>query len=197
MELKNTFPDKPISEAKQTEIKRMKNPVKFHPNLPAYSSRSVARLETLMHTRFLELKLVEHDTDKLLIRIAEEFNTPLTFARKVLSNATAIEVLKQSKEAFLKEVVGAKIPVLKEIVGLSLHSVREYLVNLKDNPGNISNLSINEIKALASISTELNQMLRLELGEPTQNISIDNQNMVPIININIEHESPSIVVSSQ
>lgn len=165
-------------------------------NLPAISYDARNRIETRIYQAYLELYIIHEDRDELAKKIAHKVGCPVDMVETVIDKRMAFAAAKKAKEKFLDEVIGQKIPVLKHIVGLSLHTVKSFLVDIASDPERIKLLTVAEIKQLASISTELNQMLRLELGEPTQNISIDNQHMVPIININIENEKP-VVVSSQ
>lgn len=106
--------------------------------------------------------------------ISQEFCIPKEFVIELLDAKTAIHVAEKAKKEFFDEIVGDKIPALKQIVGLSLHTVKEFLLELAQDKERIKNLQVFEAKQLTTICTEVNQMLRLEVGESTQNVAVVN-----------------------
>ena len=76
----------------------------------------------------------------------------------------AKKFLKESAKAVLEE----KIPLLKEIASLSLMNVRDFLGELSDPVKRSERLStMKDARDLAAIASQLNEMLRLELGQST------------------------------
>lgn len=83
------------------------------------------------------------------------------------------EIHKQIAEKTYEE----KVPLLKEIVDLSLNAIRDRLQQLKDP--DMALLMIKDAKDLAAIgklATDLNSLLRLELGKSTHNIETVSHN---------------------
>lgn len=75
-----------------------------------------------------------------------------------------------------KEILQDKIPILKEIAELSLVAVRDKLLELSDPEKNAEMLkTMRDIKDLSNIAQGLNEMLRLELGQSTQNVAVNAQ----------------------
>lgn len=86
--------------------------------------------------------------------------------------------LKETVEARNREIkekiLLEKVPVLKQIVSRSLNAVKDWLEELSNDEVRHERLrSVSDVKNLASIATGLNEMLRLELGQSTHNISHD------------------------
>lgn len=50
--------------------------------------------------------------------------------------------------------------------------MKEFLTELAQTPERLHALSLIEVKNLASIGVDLNEMLRLEMGQSTQNIEV-------------------------
>lgn len=70
-------------------------------------------------------------------------------------------------EEIKKEVYQERIPLMKEVVGQCLEKVKVFLETF--NPQDIT-----EVKALESMATGFNNMLRLETGKSTSNIAMQH-----------------------
>ena len=89
-----------------------------------------------------------------------------------LHKAKVKEVADNLIQEVADNIYREKVPLAKEVVGLSLTALKEYLVDLNSNPAKKVKLTPQDAKALCSVACELNNLLRLELGEPTQNIAV-------------------------
>ena len=71
-----------------------------------------------------------------------------------------------------------KIPTIKEIVGLGLSQLRDTMKEIAADPELRRQLlsTAKDIGTFAKVVTDLNTLLRLELGESTQNVSSISRN---------------------
>lgn len=100
--------------------------------------------------------------------------SPLPF-KKVTSliEATQKKIsVKDVRQEVKEEMLLAKVPILEEIVSLSLNTVKEFLVELSTNEVKKVLLTTKEAKDIMAICKDLNEMLRLELGQSTQNLAV-------------------------
>lgn len=100
-------------------------------------------------------------------------NYPEAFVDKVLrANKCKIEIDNTIKQV-TKEVFKQKIPTLKNIVGTTLNILNECLQELSDPERRKEMVqSVSDLKHLSSIITDLNNLIRLELGQSTENIEV-------------------------
>lgn len=92
--------------------------------------------------------------------------------RDVMRKAYLREHAKEQRQEIYKEVYKDKIPIVEDIVGLSLSSLKEYLLNLQEHKELLFTLSPKDATSLAAMAIKLNEMLRLELGKSTQNVAV-------------------------
>lgn len=79
------------------------------------------------------------------------------------------KLVRERNAQIKKEILQEKVPILKEIVGESLTAIRDYLVELNNNPILKQKClkSVSDLRSLASVGKDLNEMLRLDLGQAT------------------------------
>ncbi len=96
--------------------------------------------------------------------------------QRILREKTVGKAVKDIKTDIINAAFEEKVPVLKEIVGHSLHAIRESLKELADPEVRKVMLSrMSDISSLANTLKGINELLRLELGQSTQNIDIKSQ----------------------
>lgn len=87
-----------------------------------------------------------------------------------------MRILEDEKEVsdYARRTWEGKVPTIKNIISLGLNAINETFKDIaEDDELRRSMLSkASDIKMMQAIVTELNTLLRLELGESTQNISI-------------------------
>lgn len=108
----------------------------------------------------------------IISRLSLELNLPPDRIHLVAKKANLIIESKKFQSEVKEEVLKDKVPILKEIVGTSLTAVQEYLVELGTNKERLHSLSVSEMKGLADVAKSLNELLRLELGQSTQNVQV-------------------------
>jgi hypothetical protein len=101
---------------------------------------------------------------------------PRRFVYQVAHRKTLADEVRKTTRAVLE----AKVPILEEITELTLTAVRDWLKETID-PANEELRAIRlreakDVRALAQIASELNDMLRLELGKQTSNAPIVQYN---------------------
>ncbi len=108
----------------------------------------------------------------IINRLSLEFNLPTERIHMVAKKANLVEESKKFQKEIKEEVLRDKVPLLKEIVDVSLSSVKEYLVELGQNKERLHSLAVSEMKSIADVAKSLNELLRLELGQSTQNVQV-------------------------
>ena len=101
------------------------------------------------------------------------------FSAKIVRAVILRHGLEEAKEKrdkkLAQEVLKEKIPVLQAITRLSLNAVKDWLEETVEDAAlkAVRIANVRDVRALTSIAKELNEMLRLELGESTQNVKHD------------------------
>lgn len=108
----------------------------------------------------------------LISRVAYDLRLSTKRVEQCAKKANLLQEAKAIKQEVKNEIFRDKVPLLKDIVNLSLNSVKEFLTELAQTPERLHALSLIEVKNLASIGVDLNEMLRLEMGQSTQNIEV-------------------------
>jgi hypothetical protein len=105
--------------------------------------------------------------------IASRLYVKVKFVRAILAKKGAeIEVRKAARQA-AKQLYGEKVNVLKDILGLGLNVTREYLEEMQDITVRDERLqTLQDFKALAETMVKYNELLRLDLGQSTQNVAV-------------------------
>lgn len=91
----------------------------------------------------------------------------------VLNKAKIREYANDAIQEFKEEVFKNKIPLIKDIIGLSLTNIKEFLVELSQNDEKKGELKVRDIRELAEVAKSLNELMRLEQGESTINIGMN------------------------
>lgn len=102
------------------------------------------------------------------------------FPRRLVWSVANKRVVREQVVRATREILEAKVPILEEITELTLTAVRDWLKETID-PANaeLRNQRLAEakdVRALAQIARELNDMLRLELGKQTSNTPVVQYN---------------------
>lgn len=91
--------------------------------------------------------------------------------RKILRDKRTKECITKVQDKITQAAFKHKVPMLKDIVDMSLTAIKESLEELKDPERRKEMLSrTGDLSALAKLATDLNALLRLELGQSTQNV---------------------------
>lgn len=104
-------------------------------------------------------------------QISIEVGVPIERVRKLLSSAQYYKVMTEQRKELTDFLLKEKVPMLKNIVTLSLASVQDYLMGLQD-PVKKQALTTKDIKDISGIAKDINELLRLELGQATQNVQV-------------------------
>lgn len=99
-----------------------------------------------------------------IAKISKLTRIPKSVVRAIVSKAKLRERAGEVKKQLVTEILRTKVDALKEIVDLSLSGVCTFL-KAHPVPANFK-----EAKDLAGIVKNLNEVLRLELGQSTQNV---------------------------
>jgi len=96
---------------------------------------------------------------------------PVTIIEKAIKTYGLQKVIEDREKQITKRLLKEKVPVLKEIVNLALENTRTFLEELSDPEIRANRLkTIRDARDLSQIASDLNSLLRLELGQATQNV---------------------------
>ena len=104
--------------------------------------------------------------------VAEILGCRTDTVQRVVKKRFLDDRMEELQNKIKQEVYEDKIPLLKDIVGMSLQQVKESLQELAKDPERKAKMSIRDIRDLAGVGRELNDLLRLELGQSTENIAV-------------------------
>lgn len=102
--------------------------------------------------------------------IAAQYNIPLNIVKTCITQLSLKQLAAKEKDKIVGEVLKGKLPILREIAGLTLITVRNFMEDLNSDPAKKAALNIGDIKQLASIAKDMNELARLEEGKSTQNV---------------------------
>lgn len=105
-------------------------------------------------------------------QIAQNRGLPLRMVKLIVSKAALRQTVEAQRKEFVAEVMQEKIPILKEIVGLNLLTLRDWMESLHANEAKKNALTTQDAKFLSSIAKEMNEILKLDLGQPTQSLEV-------------------------
>lgn len=106
------------------------------------------------------------NSDRLAIDIvAHQTGRKPEFVINTLKKAKAREEAKIQRAEYADAIYAEKIPQIQSIVGLSLEKLGQFVSNFHPE-------TIEDAKGLSKIATDMNTLLRLELGKTTQSIEL-------------------------
>ena len=85
------------------------------------------------------------------------------------------EIRDELQKEQLKELTKHKMPLMRAIMDSSLHVIAETMTNLKKNK---AELTIDEIKKISDIASNMDKILKLDDGLATDNIAIAGVNPI-------------------
>lgn len=121
---------------------------------------------------YLRLSLEEKNLTWCVRKVCDEMEVTQRRVERCLAKSGLKAEATQLREAITEEVYKGKVPFLKEVVGLSLNVVKDFLVDLTTNQDKKDAMTAQDAKHITNIAKDLNELLRLELGEATQNIHV-------------------------
>jgi hypothetical protein len=138
--------------------------------VPGKGHATDENLKALVAEKFPELRL--HMPIDLAV---EAFHRVTGFPHRTIEKyANLIRIEEKVDKAITeikKDVYRRKLPLIKEIVGLTLEGVKEAVQGVIEDKERLRSFSPREIRDLTMVAAELNNILRLETGQSTQNIS--------------------------
>lgn len=96
--------------------------------------------------------------------------------RQIIKDETVKRGVQEIKDKIKEEAFKEKIPIIKEIMGLSLYAILETMREVSEDPELRRTVlsSAKDITTMTQAATNLNNLLRLDLGQSTENILIKN-----------------------
>lgn len=124
----------------------------------------VARKDKDILKMYFSLRPKYNEHDSIMIISATLEKKPKT-VEEIIRKGRLREEAKVQRKEYADLIYGEKIPLAKAIVSLSLNELYSFMQTFKPT-------TIEDAKGLSKIATDLNNLLRLELGQSTQNIDI-------------------------
>jgi len=118
------------------------------------------------------LKESTGDSSIATAKTARSFKLPPAKIEEIIQTSKFKDHLVEIKEEIKAEVYQDKVPIIEQIVSLSLCQIRDFLLDLSTNEEKKKCLSVRDVRDLSVMSTNLNETLRLELGKSTKNVEI-------------------------
>lgn len=118
------------------------------------------------------------EIDRIIALNDAGLNIPQIAGKMRIKHSVVADIVKKNnvekgRDKIKKEVLRDKVTLLKDIVGQSLEVTKEYLDEMKDpEVRKIRMRTPSDMAQFALVATKLNEMLRVELGESTQNIAV-------------------------
>lgn len=101
---------------------------------------------------------------------------PLSYISTVIARRGLKKVIEERNEQICKKILVEKVPILTDIASMSLTHIKEWLLELDDPEVRQQRLkTVQDVRSLSAMTKELNEMLRLELGQSTLNVKHDVQ----------------------
>ncbi len=149
------------------------------PNRQDSSRRSLKKLDVNYATltnEVTDLYVTRGYTRVQVIQVLKRKYTKLPYSavHNIINRYNLTNLVDAQVEEARESIIKDKIPVINGIVNVNLHTLLEFSCNLATDPERKGKLSIKEAKDLSSLITELNNLIRLETGKPTANISISH-----------------------
>lgn len=114
---------------------------------------------------FFELRPTCNSYQQAVSEVAKKLCIGRETVSQILQKSAAQKEAKRQREEYADIIYSQKLPLAKSIVGKSLVEVDNFLTTFK--PSNVQ-----EAKDLVKMATDMTTLLRLELGQSTQQIEI-------------------------
>lgn len=121
---------------------------------------------------FLRASLEAETIKQAIIETCRETGRPRSMVERVVKRASLVEQARAAREELVLEIVRDKIPLAREIVGLSLATVLELVQDIAEDETRKAEMGLEGISQLLGIATKANELLRLEQGKTTANIGV-------------------------
>lgn len=118
---------------------------------------------------FLEASTNGFSDKEALEETARECNLTTTRVAKAVKKQKLKEEAKKIRQEITEEIYKEKVPLMQDIVGLSLQKLKDWLQRL--TPDDIQ--GPKDAQCLANIATSIENLNRLELGKSTVNVAIE------------------------
>lgn len=115
--------------------------------------------------RFFEIRPTVSNDGMAIMMLSQELHRREETIADIVRRAHLKEEAKKQRREYADKIYGEKIPYAKKIAGLALRALSKYI---ETHPPE----SFEDAKTLSKIATDMNTLLRLELGESTHNIEI-------------------------
>jgi len=108
--------------------------------------------------------------------IAKEVGVSTTDVRNVAEAHELKPMVQEIQERVAREVLIDRVPILREITQVTLTAIKDFVYKLEDKKFRDRFIeSVRDLKDLTAIVSDVGSMLRLELGQSTQNVEVKNQ----------------------
>lgn len=151
--------------ARKSYLSRIKDPMPIAQSVDEAKERDVV-------DAWHRMAALGFATSDILAQVGRQTGIKVRKVRAIALKHNIIEQGRQLHKEIKEEVLKDKIAILKNIVGTSLSTLKEYLDELSRDKERLHSLRVSEAKGLSDVAKNLNELLRLELGQTTQNVQV-------------------------
>lgn len=117
--------------------------------------------------KFFELRASADSDAQAIFETAAELGIATKKVDRAIRRKDIKNHAKQIRTKITEELFKEKIPMMKNIVGVSLHGILNFLKDFEPS-------TIDEARALALVFKDIQMMLRLDMGQSTENIAVQH-----------------------
>lgn len=117
--------------------------------------------------KFLELRASADSDAQAIFETSAELGVASKKVSRAINRKEIKAQAKQIRVKITEELFKDKIPMMKNIVGVSLHKTLAFLKDFEPS-------TIDDVRALALVFKDIQMMLRLDMGQSTENIAVQH-----------------------
>lgn len=136
--------------------------------IPSESYWGTSAQERLILRTFFEVRPIADSHKEAALEVSKRLGIPYSRIFGTIRKALARREATLQRKEYADRIYAEKLPLAKAIVGKSLTKVNQYLTTFTPE-------SLQDAKDLTKIATEMTSLIRLELGQPTEQIGIMTQ----------------------
>lgn len=94
------------------------------------------------------------------------------YIRFLICTASLKELASKHRQEIMEELLKDQIPLLKEVSGLTLATLREFIEGLMTDETRKAELTVRDARDLSAIIKEQHSILKLEMGQATERVEV-------------------------
>lgn len=155
--------------------------------LPSEHFWGTSAQEKMILRTFFEVRPISDTHKEAALEVARRLGVTYSRVFGTIKKALIRREARLQRKEYADRIYSEKLPLAKSIVGKSLTKLDQYLTTFSPS-------SIQDAKDLSKIATEMTTLIRLELGQPTEQIGImtQTQKNVTVIVEELKNNDPFV-----